>query len=221
MSFGLVVRSFSGRFFRPRNAPLFASQKRQEKSSPCLSLFFGVLFLLRGGFWKILGKFGARAPLLLLELFLVGSGCAFCMVFLYKTQGVLFGVFWFQCFFGPSLSPSLSAFSPCFSSGGRPGLLSSSFFLPACRTPDSRYLRRRERMAAHVLFFLLLSAGSAAVPLFLRLCPLSPALSLSSFFLSLFLACKHFTIRCFNEEFLASVWHQPVLFTSLPFVHFL
>ena len=53
-------------FLRPENG--------DEKSSPFLSLGFGVLFLLRRVFEE---GFGQRTPCFVLAVFLCGSGCAF------------------------------------------------------------------------------------------------------------------------------------------------
>ena len=113
--------------------PHFCSRKRPEKSSPCLTLFLEFYFCTR---WFLEG-FGAKTPLLVLESFWLVLGARFCR-FLYKLQGVLFAVFGLRCFFGPSLSPSLSAFSS-FSSGGRPGrpFFASVCLLAGYRTPGA------------------------------------------------------------------------------------
>ena len=66
MNFEFGVRSFSEILF-------FAPQKRREKSSPFLSFFLEFYFVTR---WFLEG-FGARTPLLVLELLLFVSGCAF------------------------------------------------------------------------------------------------------------------------------------------------
>ena len=137
MSFGLVVRSFSGRISGPEMLH-FCFPKTAVKSSPCLSLFSGVLFLLRRGLWRVLGH---EAPLLVLESFLVGSGCAFLYGFCSRYRE------FFPPFLGSGVSslfsPSLF-FSSSFSSGNRPGCpFHPSLGLSAGYRTDFRYLDRR------------------------------------------------------------------------------
>ena len=160
--------------------PLFRFLKTASGKFSLSYAFFGVLFLLRGVFGEVLGQ----EPRI---VFLSVPGCFRLRVFvgfLYMLQGVCLAVFGFR-FFGPSLSPSLFAFSS-FSSGGWPGC---PFFASCCCLAG---LGRRTRTgpAQHAFFSisspLLSLPGSAAFPLFLRPCPFSFFL----FFLSLSLACK-------------------------------
>ena len=80
MNFGLVVRSFSWRFFGPRNAPFLLPKNGKRKTLPVLAFFWSSIFVT----WWFLEGFGARAPLLVLELFLVVS-CKFSCSFRRKN----------------------------------------------------------------------------------------------------------------------------------------
>ena len=193
-----------------------------EKFSLSL-LFFGVLFLLCG----FLEGFGARASRSgdVLGWFWV---CVSIWI-LYQIQGVLSAVFGFRrCFFALSLPPFLSP-PPLLGAGlGSP---SSSFSAPGCRTPDYRYLHRRELIAAHVFLFLLFLPGSAARPLSssLLLPSLSLFLSLSLLsLLSLSLACTSclpiILEQCPTDTWEMSAYEHPcyapkVGVRSLSFLH--
>ena len=150
-----------------------------EKFSLSLLFFRSSTFVTR---WFLEG-FGARAPLLVLEMFLVGSGCAFLYGFCIRYRE------FFPPFLGSAgaslLFLSLPSFVLLLSSGGRPGFPSSSFSAPGCRTPDYRYLHRRELIAAHVFLCLLVSARVGRLPPLSSPSLLLPSLSLSPSLLSL------------------------------------
>ena len=120
--FWIGCPEFFGEIFSGPEMPHFCCPKTAcEKFS--LALFFTRWFL---------EGFGARAPLLVLEMFLVGSGCAFLYGFLYQIQGVLSAVFGFRrSFFALSLPPFLPPPPPLLGAG--PGFPSSSFSAPGCR----------------------------------------------------------------------------------------
>ena len=111
--FWIGCPEFFGEVFRALKCPIFAAQKPHVKALPFL-VFFSI-FVTR---WFLEG-FGARAPLLVLEMFLVGSGCAYLYGFCIRYRE------FFPPFLGSGasllFSSSLPFSSSSFSSGGRPG----------------------------------------------------------------------------------------------------
>ena len=187
MSFEFGVRSFRGGFLGPEK-PLFRSQKRPEKSSPCLSPFFLEFYFC---YAVVLGRFWGTNSASGSGVFLGWFRVRVFVGFLHKLQGVLFAVFGFRCFLGPSLSPSLSAFSSS-SSGGRPGCSFSAPLRLWAGHRTSGTCTGGSTMSCSRSFFLSLP-GSAAFP---SSSALALPLSFSSFSLSL--ACKHLARDCFN-----------------------
>ena len=120
--FWIGCPEFFGEVFRALKCPIFAAQKRHVKALPFLGFFFRCsIFVTR---WFLEG-FGARAPLLVLEMFLVGSGCAYLYGFCIRYRE------FFPPFLGSGASLRFSSslpFSSSFSSGGRPGWAFLLFF---------------------------------------------------------------------------------------------
>ena len=152
------------------------------KSSPFLSFVSEFYFVT----WWFLEGFGARAPLLVLEMFLVGSGCAFLYGFCIRYRE------FFPPFLGSDASllflslPLLLLFLLLF---WWPAWVPFLFLLLLVQQDDAGLPLYGQAGAARMvsfLFFLLCLPGSAAAPPSLppSFCPLS--LSLLS------LACKHF-----------------------------
>ena len=129
----------------------------------------------------------------------------------------------FRCFFALSLSPSSSPLPPCLLGAG-PGAL-PFFSLRVGRTVPSDDARSGFACVQVFPLFSLPGRPSSSLSLSLSLSLLSLSLSLSLSLLSSSLACKHFLFQTitdmliWNDEFLASIYHQPVQTTSLTFSH--